>query len=224
MSRVYVIVEGQTEEAFVGAVLAPALWDVDVYLSPIVIGALGQRGGRVTFDRVVEHLERQLKQDAAAYCTTLLDYYGRGRGWPTVPPGVPAHVAVELMQRAVVDRLRTELPPSARVDLRLIPYLQLHEFEALLFSDPIAFASALNRPDLAGPFTAIRDAVTTPEDINDGLTTAPSKRIAQLHAGYPKRKPRLGTLAAQAVGLSAMRRECPRFSRWFDALLGLAGG
>ena len=221
MTRVYVVVEGQTEEAFVDAVLAPALWPTDVYLTPIVIGPPGQRGGRVTFDRVVEHLARQLKQDAAAYCTTLLDYYGRGRGWPTVPPGVPAQVAVGMMERAVLDRLRTDLPASTRIDVRLIPYMQVHEFEALLFSDPVSLAAALNRPDLVVPLSAIRSGVATPEDVNDGTATAPSKRIEQLHPGYAKRKPLLGTLAAQAVGLSAMRRACPRFGRWVDHLLTL---
>ena len=218
MTRAYVVVEGQTEEAFVNAVLAPALYPVAVYVTPIVIGTPRHRGGRVTFGRVVDHLARLLKQESAVYCTTLVDYYGRGTGFPPIPPSVSADAAATLIDGAIHDHLLAALP-GERVDVRCLPYVQVHEFEALLFSDPAAFAAAIGRPDLRTPFHAIRAAVATPEDINDDPTTAPSKRVLALHPTYSKVVG--GQQAAQAVGLPAMRRACPRFGRWVDRLSSL---
>ncbi len=221
MTRVYIVVEGQTEEAFVNDLLSPALWAVGIIPAAILIGRPGHRGGAVTFNRVVEHLGRLLKGDGDAYCTTLLDYYGRGPGFPVIPSGRSPAEAVELLEGAVSERLSADIP-TTRVDVRCLPYFQLHEFEALLFSDPAALARGFYRDDLAAPLDEIRKAFGTPEDINDSPLTAPSKRIEQLSPDYGRQKPLLGTLAALSVGLPAMRRVCPRFGRWVDRLLSLA--
>jgi hypothetical protein len=90
----------------------------------------------------------------------------------------------------------------------------------LLFSDPPAFAKAINRPHLAGAFQAVRDRFETPEDINDDPSTAPSKRVIQDCPSY--RKVRDGAISAQAVGIETMRRECPHFRDWLGRLAALA--
>ncbi len=221
MTRVHIVVEGQTEEAFVNDVLAPELWPADVYPTAILLGPPRHRGGRVSFDRVVEHLARLLGRDAGASCTTLLDFYGCGVGFPPVPSGTPGAVAATSMERAVHARLSADLPDQ-RLDVRCFPYFQLHEFEALLFSDPVAFARGIYRQDLDSHFAAVRGAFPTPEDINDDPSTAPSKRVIAADPGY--QKVLAGTLAALSVGLPAMRRECPRFDAWVGRLLALAGG
>ena len=219
MTRVNVVVEGQTERRFVTDVFGPAMAAAGVYLYPRLLGPAGQKGGRVTFDRVAADLSILLKQEADTYCTTLLDYYGRGRGWPPVPVGQPASAAATVLERALADRLSDELP-DRRVDVRCFPYIQLHEFESLLFSDSAAFARAVGRDDLAGPFAEIRSEFATPEDIDDGPSTAPSKRVIALHPKYDKVL--AGQQAAVAVGVSSMRQACPRFGRWVDRLLSLA--
>ena len=89
MSRVVVIVEGPTEESFVKGPLAEILWPHKVYLTPIILGVPGQKGGRTNYARVRKDLLRQLKQDATAYCSTMIDFYGLGPGFPGVPP--PLH-------------------------------------------------------------------------------------------------------------------------------------
>jgi hypothetical protein len=114
------------------------------------------------------------------------------------------------------------LPAALRVDARFIPYLQLHEYEGLLFSDPSAFAAGIYEPGLANVFQQIREQFPTPEDINDGPGTAPSKRVIAAHPQY--RKPLYGALAAMAVGIAAMRRECPHFNQWVTRLEALAVG
>ena len=216
MTRVYVVVEGATEESFVKGPLAGALWPRNVLLIPIILGVAGHRGGRASYARMRKDLLKQLKQDSEAYCSTMIDFYGLGPGFPGGPlDGLPPIRQVEKIEQGIKYDI-CGLIPKHRPDERLIPYLSLHEFESLLFSDPEAFARALSQPSLAPRLSAVRSEFSTPEDINDGPNTAPSKRIAKIYPAYQKVIE--GTLAARAVGIEAIRRECPHFRRWFEQL------
>jgi hypothetical protein len=163
-----VIVEGPTEESFVGGPLAEALWPHQVYVTPIILGVPGHKGGRTNYARVQKDLLRLLKQDRSAYCSTMIDFYGLGPGFPGTPmtPGLSNIANVERVERGILDDICGRIP-DLRPDVRLIPYLSLHEYEALLFSDPAAFARGIDQPDLAQSFQAIRDGFASPEDIND---------------------------------------------------------
>ncbi|MBL8290533.1 MAG: DUF4276 family protein [Bryobacterales bacterium] len=219
MTRIYVIVEGATEESFVKGPLAEALWPHNVSLVPIILGVPGHRGGRTSYARMQKDLLKQLKQDSKAYCSTMIDFYGLGPGFPGGPlDGLPPIRQVEKIEQGIKDDI-CDLIPKHRPDERLIPYLSLHEFESLLFSDPGGFARALNQPSLAPGLSAVRSGFSTPEDINDSPNTAPSKRVERIYPAY--RKVIEGTLAARAVGIDAMRRECPHFRRWFEQLAAL---
>jgi hypothetical protein len=151
VSRVVVIVEGPTEESFVKGPLAEALWRRQVYLSPIILGVPGHKGGRTNYARVQKDLLRQLKQDVTAYCSTMIDLYGLGQGFPgtPLPPNLSNIQKVEHIERAVKEDICDRIP-DFHPDVRLIPYLSLHEYEGLLFSDPDALAQALKQPNLAG--------------------------------------------------------------------------
>ena len=100
--------------------------------------------------------------------------------------------------------------------VRFIPFVIMHEFEALLFSDCAAFSRGIGRPDLQQQLQAIRDIFATPEEINDSPITAPSKRVLQIIPNY--QKPFLGPLAALEIGLERMRQECPHFDAWLTRL------
>jgi hypothetical protein len=102
---------------------------------------------------------------------------------------------------------------------RFVPLVMMHEFEALLFSNPDRFALAIERPDLAAEFLAIRRNFDSPEDINDSVDTAPSKRIIRLFPRYEK--PLFGPLAVMEIGLTSIRNECPHFNRWLERLESL---
>jgi hypothetical protein len=147
----------------------------------------------------------------------MLDFYGLGPGFPGTPlsPNLPNIEKVRRVEAAVKHDI-CEAIPDFRPDLRFVPYLQLHEYEGLLFSDPPAFAAALRQPHFARQFQAIRDSFPTPEDINDDANTAPSKRVLQAYPAYNKVID--GTLAARAIGIEAMRRECPHFRSWLERL------
>ena len=103
--------------------------------------------------------------------------------------------------------------------IRFVPYLQLHEYEGLLFSDPVAFASGISQPGLAQQFERIRRDFPTPEDINDDVNRSPSKRVLALYPSH--KKPLDGTRAAKTVGIDTMRRECRHFREWVERLEAL---
>ena len=102
----------------------------------------------------------------------------------------------------------------------VLPYVQVHEFEGLLFSHVDAFESVFPRSVPIADLRSIRLRFATPEDINDSKDTAPSRRIAKLFQDYRKRLH--GPMVAAAIGLERMRNECPRFDTWLRRLESLA--
>ena len=104
-------------------------------------------------------------------------------------------------------------------EIRFHPYIQMHEFEALLFSQPATICAVLRSPASVGAIQAIRDEFQDPEQINDD--SAPSKRLQNLFADYRKRTH--GLIAAQRMGIEVMRKNCPHFAEWLSLLESLAG-
>ena len=223
MTRVSLIVEGPTERSFLQEVLAPFLWPTKVYLTPIILGVPGHKGGRTNYARVKKDVLQQLKEDRAAYCSTMLDFYGLGKGFPgtPLPPNLSNVDKVIRLEQAMKEDIFAEVP-HLRPDVRFLPYLQLHEYEGLLFSDPQAFANGIYQSHLTPEFQAIRQSFPTPEDIDDNPDTAPSKRVLGLCPSYNKILD--GTRAASAVGVTAMLRECPHFRAWIESLKRLCDG
>ena len=99
---------------------------------------------------------------------------------------------------------------------RFIPYVVMHEFEGLLFSDCTRLAKGVKREELAVSLIAIRDQFDSPEDIDDSPQTAPSKRILNLMPNY--QKVLHGNEAMLDIGLTAVREACPIFDRWIAQL------
>jgi hypothetical protein len=161
-----------------------------------------------------------LRQDGQIFVTTMVDYYGLpqsdGREWP----GRAAAALLRSDDRA--SFVESHLSQDVREILdtnRFIPFVVMHEFEALLFSDCAAFGRAIGQPELALELAAIRDGFDTPEGINDSPESAPSKRILALKPSYEK--PLLGALAALEIGLEKIRAECPHFDGWVRRLESL---
>ena len=142
--------------------------------------------------------------------TSLVDFYGfRGKGDRTVDE-LEEHLAQEIQKKV----------SSGWDQRKVIPYVQKHEFEGLLFSDVSAFSVM---PVATGPLVEelgeVRSSFPNPEDINDNADTAPSKRIKSIVPGYQKVVD--GTLIARETGLDAIRAECPRFAEWLAKLESL---
>ena len=208
MIRLAIVVEGRTERQFVRQVLVGHLARRGVLAAPMLVGASTQAGGDVTVDRLTSRMTQMSYHFDAV--TTLVDFYGFRRR-PTDDVNELERLIDEAYARAPHRRLR---------DDRVFAYVQMHEFEALLFSDVRALGrAAAASPDAERELAEVRDQFASPEDINDRSDTAPSKRIAGAMPGYDKVLG--GSLAAEAVGLDAMRGECPRFADWLARLEAL---
>jgi len=219
MTRLYVVVEGQTEETFVDEVLARVLHPLGIFPRARLLGKPGHKGGDVRYSRVSSDVLTLLKQDGGAYCTTLVDFCGLGSDFPGKELAATknsAQAKAQAVEQAVFDDISSKLGDARR----FIPYVQMHEFEGLLFSDPEAFAKALYSPGLASEFGKIRAMFQTPEDIDEGRETAPSKRVLGLFPEYDKALN--GPLAALGIGVERMRQECPHFNEWLGKLQALA--
>jgi hypothetical protein len=148
----------------------------------------------------------------------MVDYYGLPRAWPGKAQSTSRASAEEKAQ-CVQDAMRDELAAGmggAFNPSRFVPFVVMHEFEGLLFSDCAAFSRGINRPELEGAFRSIRDQFDNPEEIDDSPVTAPSKRVQALVPGYEK--PLLGVLAILEIGLARIREECPHFREWLHQL------
>lgn len=200
MARVLIHVEGQTEESFVNKIIAPHLYDYGYKkVSARLLGNARQRdhrGGIKAWSAVRNDILNHLQEDAGCLATTMVDYYALpqtgAKAWPGREEAgnllFPQKAGI--IQNALLADICGELGDSFDQN-RFIPYVMMHEFEGLLFSDCIRFGQGIGRPELIPQFQAIRDAFTTPEEINDSSLTAPSKRVEALVPGY--QKPSMGT-------------------------------
>ena len=220
MLRLNIVCEGQTESAIVKTILSPHLATFNVGVSAPIIGTSGKKGGNVTLKRLRENVRDCLIQDRSSFCTTFVDFYGIDDNFPGKKEASSVS-SLSDKQDVVCDAFADKLAQSLDEGpmRRFIPYVQMHEFEALLFSNPVALAMSIGKPELQNDLTAIREQFQTPEHINDNQNTAPSERILQLTSRY--RKPLVGVLAALQIGLSRMRQECPLFDAWLKKLENL---
>ena len=225
MTRLLIHVEGETEETFVNQVLASHLYGCGYSkVSARLLGNARQRdrrGGIRSWSAVRKDILRHLKEDAGCLATTMVDFYAlpkTGDGaWPGRARAAQLAFAnkAAIVESALLADICNEMGHGFAPG-RFIPYVMMHEFEGLLFSDATRFAQSIGLPGLSPKFQAIRDEFATPEEINDSPHTAPSKRIIGLVPGYEK--PLMGTLAALEIGLETIREECPLFRGWIERL------
>jgi hypothetical protein len=222
MIRLYIICEGQTEETFCNRLLLPYLAEHKVYIAPSSIAKKGEKGGTIKFERLWRDVRNHLLGDPNAYCTTFFDFYGLPADFPgkelaTQKSNIQdKHTIIcENLVQALVSKLKL-----GEVTGRFIPYVQMYEFEALLFSYPQHIAEWLGQAHLGEDFQKIRNTFASPEEINDSTETAPSKRILNLFAKY--RKVKDGTDIAEYIGLQTIRQECHLFDTWLQQLESLA--
>lgn len=211
--RLYIVVEGQTEEEFVKDLIAPYLLGYGIFTVPTIIRtSTGHKGGFVNYQHLVNDIRRLLKsQGSDVVVTTFVDFFR----CPDFP------------NQKHIDRLPThlrrieEMENALRVDIndwRFVPYIQMHEFEALLFSSIQGFSIFFDENVVKGVQKVI-DEFENPEEINSAPETAPSKRLLKIIADY--NKVMYGNLVAMEIGLPKILERCPRFRSWIQQLIDL---
>lgn len=212
MKRLFIVVEGQTEEAFIKELVSPYFMQNEIYdIRPVLIQtSKGHKGGFVNYEHLKNDLFRLLKsQGQDVIVTTFVDFFR----CPKLPNQndiymLPSHLQkVEAMEKSISDDIN---------DWRFIPYIQLHEFEALLFSAANGFEMYFE-DQISREIQSIIDAFDNPEEINSSPETAPSKRLIRIIPDYDKVI--YGNMIALEIGLPTILSKCPRFRGWIDSLI-----
>ena len=216
MIRINVFVEGQTEETFVRDVLAPHYARLTIFMNPILaITSPGHKGGIVNYAKIHHQITRLCRHDTSAYVTTMIDMYG-------LPGDFPGKGAADFPLRdscfVQAAFLETKMAESI-AEANFIPNLQVHEYEALLFCQPVKFGEWIHESTNVQALQAVANSFETPEHINDNPQTAPSKRIAAIEPRY--KKTLHGPLIAGDIGLDVLRQKCEHFNQWLNNIENL---
>jgi len=222
--EIVIVVEGKTEQTFVRDVLAPEMSHKGLYLHAALIGKNGHKGGNICFERAETDISKFLAQRTDTYVSTMFDYFRIDSEWPGYQASsqqtgatLTAGDKAEALEQATHQNMITRFP-KCEAETRFIPYIQMHEFEALLFSCASTLASKMEiqEPVIKG----ILAAYANPEEINTCPEKAPSKRLKVLKKGY--RKVVMGKTISKAIGIQGIRKQCPHFNDWLTKLENLA--
>jgi len=218
MRRISVLVEGQTEEKFIKEVLTPYLIKKStikaINIQPVIIktatSAKGvQRvGGYTTYAKMKKQIQTLL--DSSDIVSMMFDYYGLPDDFPAISEtsNMPIYAKIDYLYKNASKNINNR---------KFIPYISLHEFETLIFVDPAVSAKSL---PIAKAEQSLRDVIRqfdNIEKINDGATTHPSIRIAQIYPEY--KKDREGIIITQKIGIDDIRSKCQNFDDWINRLL-----
>lgn len=228
MTTLNIVVEGPTEESFVNRVVIPhlALFNITTRVRRVLTKQDKKRqdikhkggGNFKQYKRDIELWIQQNGPNDTSWYTTMIDLYAfpideESPYTESIRGMTDPYHRVNALEQAMHHALSLE---------RFIPYVQLHEFEALVLCDPQRL-EILFPDSRAGVRRLIREIQhLQPEQINDGPATAPSKRIINHIPEYKARKVVVGVAVTEDIGLPLLRQRCPHFNDWISRLEQLA--
>jgi len=217
MKRLIIIVEGETEESFVNNVLSPYFNSRGLYNMVQCFKIKHSHGGISKYSHVKTDILNALYENDAVV-STMIDFYRL----PSDFPGFNEIQGIDVKIKKVTyieDCVKKEIEScqGRRFD-NLIPYIQLHEFEALIFSSVDGVSELFDKREYdSGRFSKIVGSYPNPEDINDGPDTAPSMRLKKIIPGYDKVL--FGVEMVKSIGMDTLLLKCPHFAYWVNNLL-----
>lgn len=220
MKRILILVEGPTEETFVRELLAPHLLSRGLSITPVIVVTSRletgeKRKGGNSYDLVKRDLRTLLRDSNVVKVTTFFDFYGLPQDFPGMAdtPKGSCYERIAHVEQSLASDINHP---------RFLPYLALHEFEAFIFTDPARCAWIFSDApkEVISTLEQHRASVNSPEEINEGRETAPSKRILKAYPLYQKTVH--GPLAVLEIGLPALRAACPHFNKWLSTIEALA--
>jgi hypothetical protein len=211
MKRVVIICEGETEREFCKTLLASYFGKRNIYIqSPLIKRSMG---GIVRWEILKKEIETYLRENDV-FVTMLIDYYGvyskyHFPSWDQAQKISDKNARIDFLEKA----MQNDINESVRN--RFIPYMQLHEFEGLLFNEIEIFYEQVPKEELVGLTElkqTFKDYPDNPEMINSNPETSPSHRLERIISGY--NKVLYGHYFAEAIGLNRIRNKSPRFNEW----------
>ncbi len=217
MRRIIIVVEGQTEQEFVKQCVAPYLLKKNGILSVTarLVGKPGHKGGDVRYSRLKVDLDILLREPNVVV-STFIDFFKLANDFP-LADGCQKYSNAEQRITCLEQGLAAEVNAPL-----FVPYIQRHEFEALLFSSESGFLKYLS-PQSCLELAEVGRQFANPEDINS--TQPPSYRLIEIVKrceGYQYNKVVYGNIFALEIGIEAMLARCKRFAEWIDRIGHLA--
>lgn len=216
MKRLVIIVEGDAEESFVNNILSPYFTSLGLYNSIQCFKIKKSNGGISKYSDVKKDIINTLYENDVVV-STMLDFYRLPSSFPGKQDSSTFHAHLQQVEY-LEGKLKEDIESAQQCTFdNLIPYIQLHEFEALVFSsingiDALFEPSEFKRKDM---LQVIHD-YPNPEDINDQPNTAPSVRLIKLIPGYEKVL--YGIEILQQHGMPTLLARCPHFRAWVNKL------
>lgn len=219
MKRIIFIVEGDTEKEFIDKILSPYLNTKGIF-EINCFKIKHSRGGLTKYQHIRTDIINCIFE-TNVIVTTLIDYYALPKDFPKYDESksiVNKAERITFLEQSIVNDIN-EI--KGQNFYNLVPYIQLHEFEALVFAShhgvkhlytdsEVNFAEIMN----------IMEQFPNPEDINDSSETAPSKRLKNIINGYNKVVD--GIIIIEENGIENILNHCPRFKNWIEQLIKYA--
>lgn len=216
MRGIYILCEGPSEEEFVNNILRNYFHRFEIYdVRPILMStSKGHKGGDVKYDRLKYNIDRLLSRESDIIVTTFIDFFRLKTDFPKYTESKLQNdklIRVQFLEDALATAINNP---------RFVPYIQLHEFEGLLFaaSNGFDFLTDVSQGNLKALKLAVLEK-ENPELLNDGELTAPSKRLERLIPGFDKNKPFYGGIIAEVNTIEPVLDRCLRFRAWIEMLI-----
>ncbi len=226
MINLYIIVEGQSEEKFIKEILSPYFWDKNIYLYPerVITGkdryGNACKGGGNSYHLYKNHIQKRIKQyknQKDYYFTTMIDLYALPSDFPKLNEAKSYYNDKYKYVSFLEDAFYEDIGYG-----NFLPYIQLHEFETLMFCDIRAVVDELFDLEDEKLYEIIQKDIETYDNIeliNDSIDSAPSKRLDRYTDGaYCKRKTTAGIGIIKRIDIGIMRSKCKHFNEWIEKI------
>lgn len=215
MQNIFLIVEGQSEEkyksSFASYLKETHYFQVTVMPSKKNLTARMNKGGRVNFDVCVQNVKRFIRM--ASHCDKVVliyDYYGLDASFIE---GYSGGGMQNEMRDFIANKLEREINNP-----KFSFFLQMHEFEAFLFSNVQAIVQHFNSIELLDEVgNMVESFESQPELIN--TDRPPSHRLIEWFPEYKYGKTTDGVVIASKIGVDAIRKKCASFNEFVELLI-----
>jgi hypothetical protein len=222
MSEIYAVVEGLGEKLFGEQVLAVHLGNLGIAFRATQAGKPGQKSAAAPWEKIrrdVLKFLRMNKPGRPVYVTTMYDYFRMPLDWPgrQEASARPWHERGAVVEAALAKDVK-EAMGDGFIESRFIPYVQVHELEALILAQPETLKQEFpdREAEVDQLVAEIGDA--EPESVNDGPVTAPGKRIIARIPEYDGRKALAAANTLNLIPLDTLRQKCQHFNQWLERL------
>nr|WP_315253331.1 DUF4276 family protein [uncultured Flavobacterium sp.] len=224
MKDLYFIVEGETELEFVNKILIPYFYSqgISCHVQGYPITMSGGGHGFNNIQHFINTITPVLNYQNQPVITTLIDYFQLNSekklpGYSTSLNYALTDDRVNYLESKLNDVVQSITPYRF-----FVPYIQKHEMETLLFSNPEE-GFYLESDKIKNSVLDICKQYQDIEDINGSAEGAPSKRLEAIYKADGKKYEKIidGIDIADLTGIEKILEKCPRFRNWIEHLIRL---